>query len=65
MDNVLSKRQSGFRKGYNPQCCLLKILEKWKTAVDKGKSFGALLTDLSKAFNCFSHDLMKIACLWV
>ena len=58
MNNVLSKRQSGFRKGYNTQCCLSKILEKWKTAVGKGKSFSVPLTDLSKAFDCFSHDLL-------
>ena len=31
------------------------MLEKWKNAVDKVKYFGALLTDLSKAFDCFSH----------
>ena len=31
--------------------CLLVMPEKWKSAVDKGKSFGALLTDLSKAFD--------------
>ena len=34
------------------------MLEKWKSAVDKGKSFGVLLTDLSKAFDCLSHDLL-------
>ena len=34
------------------------MLEKWKNAVDKGKYFGALLTDLSKAFDCFSHELL-------
>ena len=33
------------------------MLEKWKSAVDKRKSFGALLADLSKAFDCLSHEL--------
>ena len=36
MDNFLSKHQSGFRKGYNTQYFLLKVLERWKSAVDKG-----------------------------
>ena len=34
------------------------MLEKWKSAVDKGKSFDVLLTDLSKVFDCLSHDLL-------
>ena len=34
------------------------MLEKWKSAVDKGKYFGGLLTDLSRAFDCISHELM-------
>ena len=34
------------------------MLEKWKNAVDKGKILGALLTDLSKAFDSLSHDLL-------
>ena len=46
----LSKHQCGFCKVSSTQHCLLAMLEKWKSAVDKGKSFGALLTDLSKAF---------------
>ena len=32
------------------------MTEKWKHAVDNGKVFGALLTDLSKAFDCVCHD---------
>ena len=58
MDKLLSKYQCGFRKGYNTQQCLLAMIEKWKKAVDNGNVFGALLTDLSKAFDCLPHDLI-------
>ena len=55
---ILSKFQCGFRKGYSAQHCLLAMLEKWKSAVDNKRNFGALLTDLSKAFDCLPHDLL-------
>ena len=47
-----------FRQGYNTQHCLLMMVEKWKWALDKGSLGGALLTDLSKAFDCIKHDLL-------
>ena len=34
------------------------MIDKWKKAVDNNKVFGALLTDLSKAFDCICHDLL-------
>ena len=55
---ILSKFQCGFRKGFSAQHCLLAMLEKWKAAVDNKKAFGALLTDLSKAFDCLPHDIL-------
>ena len=58
MDSYLAKQQFGFRNGYSSQYCLLVMLDKWKNAVDKGKQFGALLTDLSKTFDCLSHELL-------
>ena len=58
MNQFLSKYQCGLRKCYSTQYCLLAILEKWKSAVDTGRSFVELLIDLSKAFDCFSHELL-------
>ena len=57
-DNFLPRQQCGFRKGYSTQQCLLALLEKWKRAVDSGQIFGALFTDLSKAFDCLDHELL-------
>ena len=58
MDKYFSKFQCGFRKDYRTQQCLIALIEKWKSAVDSGKSFGTLLTDLSKAFYCLPHELL-------
>ena len=57
-EDIFSKHQRGYRKSFSTQQCLLTLLEKWKNAVDKGKMFGALLTDLSKALDCLNHELL-------
>ena len=55
MDQFLTRYEC---KGYSTEYCLLAMLEKWKSAVDKGQSFGVLLTDLSNTFDCLSHELL-------
>ena len=57
-ENIFSKYQCGFWKGFSTQQCLLAMLKKWKRSVDNSKMFGALLTDLSKAFDCLDHELL-------
>ena len=57
-ENIFSKFQCGSRKNFGTQHCLLLMIDKWKKAVDKNKVFGAILTDLSKAFDCICHDLL-------
>ena len=34
------------------------MLKIWKGATDNNKAFGVLLNELSKAFDCLSHDLL-------
>lgn len=53
--DVLLKHQIGLRKRYNTQYYLLKMSGKWKSTIDKGKSFDALLADLSKALIAKLH----------
>ena len=44
-DDILSKYQCRFRKGFNAQHCLVSMIEKWKESVDIGGAFGTLMTD--------------------
>ena len=57
-EGIISKYQCGFRKGHSAQHTLTSLLEKWRCNVDQGRMFGALLTDLSKAFDCLPHDII-------
>ena len=57
-NSVFSKYQCGFQKSFSVRQCLLVMPEKWKKSVDNGKAFGALLTNLSKAFDCLDHELL-------
>ena len=48
----------GYRKGYNTQHALLILLEKWRRILDKQGYAGAIIMDLSKAFDTINHDLL-------
>ena len=58
LKKIFSKYQCGFRKGYNAQHCFMAMIEKWRKFLDIGGHAGALLTDLSKAFDCIDHELL-------
>ena len=50
IETFLSPYLFGYRKGHSTQQCLLVMIEMWRKALDSKKVAGAILTDLSKAF---------------
>ena len=57
-ERFLSKSVFGYRTKHNSELCLVVMTEMWKKALDEYKVAGAVLTDLSKAFDCIPHDLL-------
>ena len=63
-EEIFSKYQTGFRKGFNSQDCLIAMIKNFRNSLHKGGKYVALLTDLPKAFDCLPDDL-KISKLQV
>ena len=55
---ILSPHMCGYRKGGIAQYALIALIEKWKECIDKRGYAGAMLMDLSKAFDTIDHKLL-------
>ena len=49
---------SAYKKIYSSQNILISLIEEWRKNLDKNFVVGAVLTGLSKAFDCMPHDLL-------
>ena len=58
LSKMFSKYQCRFWKGFSVQHCLIAMIEKWDQSLDSGGQAAAVLTDLSKAFDCIDHKLL-------
>ena len=58
IDTLLKDIISAYRKRYSTSHLLMRLIENWKNNLDKKRHVGAVLMDLSKAFDCVPHDLL-------
>ena len=49
---------SAYRKNHSTQHVLARLIEEWRQGIDQNKYVGAIMMDLSKAFDCIPHDLL-------
>ena len=57
---VIPDQQFGFRRNSSCESALIKITNDWMAHVDEGKMVGAILIDLSKAFDNVSHHKLLL-----
>ena len=57
-EEFLSQYLCGYRKGYSTQHALISFVEKWRQALDNRGYAGAVLMDLSKAFETLDYELL-------
>ena len=48
----------GYRKGFNSKHALISSIERWRKSLDNKGYGGAVLIDLSKAFDTLNHGLL-------
>lgn len=58
INTILPDEQFGFRKNSSCEVALLSAVDEWLSAIDDGDYVGALLIDLSKAFDSVPHQAL-------
>ena len=58
--SLLFSAQSGFRPGHSCETALLRMIDMWAAAIDRGDINGVILLDFRNSFHLINHEcLMK------
>ena len=60
MEHHFSPFISAYRKSFSTEHVLIRLLEDWRNKLGNNNVVAAVLTDLSEAFDCITHDLNLI-----
>ena len=63
-NSILNNFQFGFRKGKSTTLAIMDFLEYVVEGFERGEHVGGTLCDLSKAFDCISHEVLLIKLDW-
>ena len=53
--NILYSHQSGFRKQFSTDTCLINLMDYINNSISEGDYVGMVLLDLQKAFDTFNY----------
>ena len=56
--SLLFSAQSGFRHGHSCETALLRMIDIWAAAIDRGDINGVILLDFRKAFDMINHECL-------
>ena len=54
--SLLFSAQSGFRPGHSCETALLRMIDMWAAAIDRGDINGVMLLEFRKAFDLINHE---------
>ena len=57
-NNILYEFQSGFRKSYSTDTCLINLIDHLRMIISQGNYAGMVMLDLQKAFDTVDHDIL-------
>ena len=58
VNNILYSHQSGFRREFSTDTCLIDLMDYINTSISEGDYVGMVLLDLQKAFDTVNHDVL-------